>query len=257
MTSPILVTGGTGTLGRYVVDRLQEAGCDVRVLSRRERQARAGVRFLVGDLVKGEGIEPALEGVATVAHCASSSKGDAAATQKLVRAAASLARPPHVVYISIVGVDRVSFGYMRSKLEAERIVSDSGLPWTILRVTQFYDLILTGARKAAISPVIPVPAGFLVQPIDAQEVAVRLVELAMGEPAGRVPDLGGPQVSSAADLIRTYLHAAHRRRLVVPVWMPGTGKIRAGGLLVGQQVGGRADARGRRTWGDFLTERLS
>jgi hypothetical protein len=45
--------------------------------------------------------------------------------------------------------------------------------------------------------------------------------------------------------------------LVVPVWMPGTGKIRAGGLLVGQQVGGRADACGRRTWGDFLTERLS
>jgi uncharacterized protein YbjT (DUF2867 family) len=146
---------------------------------------------------------------------------------------------------------------MRSKLEAERIVSDSGLPSTILRVTQFYDLIFAGARKAAVLPLIPVPAGFLVQPIDAGEVAIRLVELALSEPAGRVPDMGGPQVSSAADLIRTYLRAAHRRRWVVPVWTPGIGKIRAGGLLVGERAGGHAYARGRRSWGDFLAERLS
>ena len=95
----------------------------------------------------------------------------------------------HLVYISIVGVDQVSFGYMRSKLEAERIVAESGLPWTILRVTQFYDLILTGARTAQSLPLIPVPAGFLVQPIDPAEVAIRLVELALGEPVGRVPDM--------------------------------------------------------------------
>jgi uncharacterized protein YbjT (DUF2867 family) len=251
MTSPILVTGGTGTLGRHVVARLQEAGGEVRVLSRREREAHPGVRLVVGDLVKGEGIEPALEGVATIVHCASSRKGDSVAARNLMHAASSLPTAPHVVYISIVGVDEVSYGYMKSKLEAERIVSNSGLPWTILRATQFYDLILTGARTAATLPLIPVPAGFLVQPVDAEEVALRLVELAMGEPAGRVPNMGGPQVSSAADLIRVYLRATRKRRLVLPVWMPGSGKVRGGGLLVGEQAGGQ------RTWGDFLAERLS
>lgn len=187
--APILVTGGTGTLGRLVVSRLREAGCDVRVLSRQGREATAGVQFVVGDLITKDGLEAAVGGVATIVHCASSAKGDARATHNLVHAASSVAPAPHLVYISIVGVDQVSFGYMRSKLEAERIVAESGLPWTILRVTQFYDLILTGARTAQSLPLIPVPAGFLVQPIDPAEVAIRLVELALGEPVGRVPDM--------------------------------------------------------------------
>jgi nucleoside-diphosphate-sugar epimerase len=59
MTSPILVTGGTATLGRHVVRRLRGAGCDVRVLSRRSHEAKDGIRFVTGDLVTGEGIEAA------------------------------------------------------------------------------------------------------------------------------------------------------------------------------------------------------
>lgn len=256
---PILVTGGTGTLGRLVVRRLRDAGCDVRVLSRRSREAEDGIQFMTGDLVKGAGIEPAVDGVAAIVHCASSNRGDADATRNLVRAASasSRAETPHLLYISIVGVDLISFGYLRSKLEAERVVAGSGLPWTTLRVTQFYDLILTGAQKLAKLPVVPVPAGFRVQPIDADEVAARLVELTLGEPAGRVPDMGGPQVSSFADLLRVYLRVTHRRRPVVPVWMPAIGAIRAGGLLVAEQHAAPEQTAGRRTWEEFLAERLS
>jgi uncharacterized protein YbjT (DUF2867 family) len=256
MASPILVTGGTGTLGRIVVRRLRDAGCDVRVFSRRNRKAEDRIQFITGDLVKCEGIEPAVDGVAAIVHCASSNKGDADATRNLVRAASSRTGAPHLVYISIVGVDKISFGYLRSKLEAERVVAGSGLPWTTLRVTQFYDLILTGAEKLAKLPVVPVPAGFRVQPIDADEVAARLVELTLGEPAGRVPDMGGPQVSSFADLLRVYLRVTHRRRPVVPVWMPAIGAIRAGGLLVAEQHAAPEQTTGRRTWEEFLAERL-
>jgi uncharacterized protein YbjT (DUF2867 family) len=208
MTSPILVTGGTGTLGRSVVSRLREAGRDVRVLSRRSHAGEDGIRFVTGDLATGEGLQTAVAGVGTIVHCASDNKGDADATRNLVRAAASGAAAPHLVYVSIVGVDRLSYGYLRSKLESERIVADSGLPWTMLRATQFYDLILRGAKQLAKLPVIPVPAGFVVQPIDPAEVAERLAELALGAPAGRVPDLGGPRVYSFADLIRGYLRAS-------------------------------------------------
>jgi uncharacterized protein YbjT (DUF2867 family) len=180
MSSPILVTGGTGRLGRLVVRRLRDAHCDVRVLSRRSHEAADGVQFLTGDLATGEGIEAAVDGVLAIVHCATSSKGDVDATRRLVQAAAR-AGAPHLMYVSIVGIDNISsWGYPKAKLQAERVVADSGLPWTVLRVTQFYDYMLTGLRKLARLPVVPVPAGFRVQPIDTDEVAARLVELTLG-----------------------------------------------------------------------------
>ena len=131
--------------------------------------------------------------------------------------AATRAGSPHLLHPSIVGIDQMpSWGYTKTKLEAERIVQTSGLPWTILRVTQFYDYCLENSRKLAKFPVAPVPAGFRVQPVDPDEVAARLVELALGEPAGRAPDMAGPQVSSWADMFRSYLTASHRHRWMVP-----------------------------------------
>lgn len=135
---PILITGGTGTLGHLVVPRLRDAGRKVRVLSRRSRKAEEGIEFVTGDLVTGEGIEAAVEGAEIIVHCAGSSKGDEEKTLILVRAA-SRAGAQHLVYISVVGadripvrsfVDRAMFGYFASKRAAERLVVDSGLPWT-------------------------------------------------------------------------------------------------------------------------------
>lgn len=179
MTSPILVTGGTGTLGGLVVTRLRDAGCDVRVLSRRRREAADGVEFVNGDLATGEGIEPAVDGAASIVHCAGSAKGDEDKTRNLVQAASRVGSA-HVVNVSVVGADRIPivstadramFGYVGSKLAAEQVVAGSGLPWTTLRAAQFHDLILTVAEQMAKLPVIPVPAGFRFQPVDADEVA--------------------------------------------------------------------------------------
>jgi uncharacterized protein YbjT (DUF2867 family) len=265
---PILVTGGTGTLGRLVVARLRDAGRDVRVLSRRSREGaeateaeREGIELVTGDLATGEGIDAAVDGTEIIVHCAGTATGDGDKARHLVRAA-SRAGARHLVYISVVGadripiaggVDRAMFGYFESKLAAERIVAESGLPWTTLRATQFHDLILMVARQMARLPVIPVPAGFRFQPVDAGEVADRLVELALGTPAGLVPDMAGPRVYEMAELLRGYLRASHRRRLIVPVWLPGKGAraIRAGANLAPDR------AVGRRTWEDFLAVRVS
>src|SRR5215211_8728837 len=261
MKAPILVTGGTGTLGRLVVARLRDAGCNVRVLSLRHHEAADGIEFVTGDLATGEGIEAAVDGAGTIVHLAGSAKGDEDKARNLVRAA-SIVGSPHLVYISVVGadripvvsgVDRAMFGYFASKRAAERIVEDSGLPFTTLRATQFHDLILTVAQTLAKLPVAPIPAGFRVQPVEADEVAARIVELTLGEPAGRVPDMGGPRVYGAAELLRSYLRATQRRRLIVPVWVPGKAArvFRAGADLAPEQ------AVGRRTWEEFLAERLS
>jgi len=260
MTARVLVTGGTGTLGRLVVPRLQAAGCDVRVLSRRTHDAAGGIEYVTGDLLTGVGIQAAVDGAATIVHCAGSSKGDDEATRNLVRAASGPAMP-HLVYISVIGADRVPqasgvdramFGYFGTKLAAERVVTDSGLPWTTLRAAQFHDLILMVARQLAKLPVIPVPAGFRFQPVDAGEVAARLTELALGAPAGLVPDLAGPRVYRASDLIRSYLRAQGKRRPMVPVRLPGraAGAVRAGANLAPDR------AVGHRTWEDFLADRV-
>lgn len=259
MKSPILVTGGTGTLGRHVVPRLRDAGCDVRVLSRRTHEAADGIDYVTGDLLEDEGIQAAVDGAGIIVHCAGSRKGDDEATRNLVRAA-SRAGAQHLVHISVIGVDRIPlvsgidrtmFGYFGSKLAVERIVADSGLPWTTLRAAQFHDLLLRVAQQMTKLPVIPVPAGFRFQPVDAGEVAARLVELALGAPAGLAPDIAGPRVYSVVDLLRGYLRARRKHRLIVPVRLPGkaAGAFRAGANLAPER------AVGHRTWEDFLDAR--
>lgn len=260
MDSPtILLTGGTGTLGKHVLRRLRDAGKDVRVLSRHSHAPRDGVEYVTGDLDTGEGIDPAVSGIATIVHCAGSAKGDVDKARNLVRAA-SAAGVGHIVYISVVGaeripvvgpLDRAMFGYFAAKRAAELVVADSGVPWTTLRAAQFYDLILTVVRALAKLPVMPTFAGFRFQPVDADEVATRLVELALGAPAGLVPDLAGPKVYAMSDLIRAYLRATNRRRLILPLWMPGTAAraIRGGATLAPQH------ATGVRTWEEFLARR--
>ena len=252
----VLVTGGTGTVGTSVVDRLGERACRVRVLSRRERAGNEGVEFVLGDLAGGSGVDEAVAGAEVIVHCASAGTGDVAATRNLVKAAAAQRTPPHLVYISVVGVDAIPFGYFQAKLAAERVVIDSSLPWTIQRATQFYDFVFNGARSMARFPIVLVPSEFRCQPIDAVEVANRLVELALGPPSGRVPDIGGPEVSTWAEMIRGYLRATNRKRAVVQVWMPWTKAIRAGGLLVGGESGGAANAYGKTTWEEFMQRRL-
>jgi len=261
MASPILVTGATGTLGRFVVPRLLETGVKLRVLSRRSREDADGVEFVTGDLSTGEGIEAAVTGTEIIVHCAGTSKGDEDKARHLVRAA-SRAGARHLVFISVVGADRVPiasaidramFGYFGAKLGAERVITDSGLPWTTLRATQFYESLPIVARQMAKMPVIPVPAGVRFQPVDAGEVATRLVELTLGTPAGLVPDMAGPRIYGLADLLRGYLQARGKHRAMVPVRLPGAAAraVRAGANLAPDR------AVGHRTWEEFLAEQVS
>jgi uncharacterized protein YbjT (DUF2867 family) len=253
MTPPILVTGGTGTLGGHVVRLLRAAGRDVRTLSRHGREPGDGVEHFASDLREGEGIEPAVAGVETILHLAGGTKGDDKATQNLVRAAAR-AGVQHIVHISVIGANTMPLGWFTIQLRAEQAVTGSGIPWTMLRAAQFHDFVLKIAEKMGTMPLIPVPGGLRFQPVDSREVAARLVELALGQPAGLVPDLAGPALYGMKDLIGGYLQARDMRRMMMPMRMPGkAGKAyRAGANL---SLDG-ADV-GTRTWEQFLAERVS
>ena len=247
----ILVTGGTGTLGRIVVERLNANCQNVRVLSRRPRPpGTEATAWATGDLRKGSGIDAAVAGVDVIVHCATG-RGDVAAARHLIEAARR-AGGPHLVCISIVGVDRMPYLYYKSKLAVEGQAENSGLPWTLLRATQFHDLILVFCRALARLPVLPVAARTPFQPIDAREVAARLAELAVGPAAGRIPDMGGPEVRGFAEFARGYLAASGHRRPVLPVRLPGA---MAAGFRRGDHLA-PDHAVGRTTFAQFLSERL-
>jgi uncharacterized protein YbjT (DUF2867 family) len=220
----------------------------------------SGVEHVVADLATGEGVETALDGVHIVLHLAGSAKGDEAKTRNLVEAA-SRAEVRHIVYISVVGADRIPvtsrmdrmmFGYFAAKRSAERIIADSGIPWTTLRSTQFHQMNFKVAQGMAKLPIIPVPSGWRFQPIDAAEVADRLVDLALAEPAGLVSEIGGPRIYEMAKLLQSYLHATRKRRLIVPMPI-------AGGAARAFREGANLTPHhpfGRRTWEEFLVDQL-
>jgi uncharacterized protein YbjT (DUF2867 family) len=247
----VLVTGGTGVLGREVARRLRESGQDVRVLSRRPA---TGPGHVQGDLETGTGLDSAVAGVDVIAHCASKgsyrhAERDVTQTRNLLAAASAAHNRPHIVYISIIGVDRIRASYHRAKLDCERLIETSGLPWTVLRAAQFHELLLTLVMALAKSPVVPVPSGLRSQPVEVGEVADRMVDLVLGPPSGRVPDLGGPCVESMQEMTRAYLTAARRRRLLLP--FPLFGKL-AADFRAGYQLPGPGSQLGHGTFADYL-----
>jgi uncharacterized protein YbjT (DUF2867 family) len=222
MATRVLVTGATGTLGRKVVGAATAAGHHVRAMSRRSHVGYTGVHWAQGDLLANTSVDAAVDGIDVVVHCATQGTRDkdVASVENLI-AAARQAGVEHIVHVSIVGIDRIPLPYYKTKLRVERTLEASGVGHTVLRATQFHDLINTTFSIQRFSPVLWTLRGLRFQPIDTHDVAARLVELIDAEPAGRVADIGGPAVHTHADLGRMYLAARGGRRPVVQVAVPG------------------------------------
>ncbi|MCU1472992.1 SDR family oxidoreductase [Amnibacterium sp.] len=248
MAAPMLVTGGTGNLGRRVVALLEAEGRDVRILSRHPGTDRPGVRHVAGDTVTGRGLDAAMTGAEVVLHLAGGPRGDDAAGRSVARSAGA-AGVRHLVLISVVGADRMPIGYFRAKAAAEGAVAAGGTPFTILRAAQFHDFVHPVARALGRFPLVPAPRGLRFEPVDASEVAVRLVELALGDPAGRVPDLAGPDVLGFADLVAALRARLGRRTVHVPV--PLAGRI-GSAYRLGWNLAPAQATRGAITWSQYL-----
>jgi uncharacterized protein YbjT (DUF2867 family) len=220
----ILVTGGTGALGREVVKRVRAAGHMARVLS---RKPSAEPDWAQGDIATGAGLGEALIGIDAVVHAATAAvqpwklrATDVVGTRRVL-AMARAAGVRHAVYVSIVGMEGVTYPYYRYKVEAEAIVRENIVPWTILRATQFHSLMETFLSTFSMLPgVAMVPTGWQFQPVDTADVADRLVGVATGEPAGLLPDFGGPEVRNLGNLAVPWLAARHSRKRLVNLQLP-------------------------------------
>jgi uncharacterized protein YbjT (DUF2867 family) len=215
--STILVTGGSGALGTLVVQRLRAGGHNVRVLSR-----RAGAGTHVGDLATGDGVGEAARGAELVVHAASDvrrfGRSDLKQTDHLIDAARE-AR--HLLYVSIVGIDQIPYAYYRRKLSCEQRVAASGIPHTILRATQFHELLAWPLRGAERLPVVPLPLDFRFQTVAAADAATRVTELIVTEPTGGIVNFGGPEVLTLRQMAEIWRAARGRPRSVVSLPLPG------------------------------------
>lgn len=225
----IAVAGGTGVVGRHVVEVARERGHDPVVLSR-----STGV-----DLSSGEGLADALRGTAAAIDVTSVRTADATVSRQFfgavtrhLLAAEREAGVRHHLALSIIGIDRAPYGYYAGKVLQEQLVEDGDVPWTILRAAQFHEFAGQIFGRVRVGPFVVVPRRRS-QPVAAHAVARRLVDLAERGPAGRAPDLAGPRAEWMADLCRRWAAATGARGRVLEVPMPGpSGRAQRDGSLL-------------------------
>jgi uncharacterized protein YbjT (DUF2867 family) len=253
----VLITGGTGTLGRELVPRIGAAGYAVRVMSRRggESNIAGDVEWAQADLLSGAGLEQAVADVDIIIHCASSPFRDTRAvdvegTRALVGRSMA-AGIGNFYYVSIVGIEKISYPYYAHKVEAEKVIESSGMPYTILRATQFHPLLDTFlATLYKRGPLLIVPGAMQFQLIDPGEVADHIVGTLPKGPSGRLPDIGGPHVQRVSEIAKDWLKASKRRLIKIPV--PAAGPLK--GFAEGYNCCPE-NKIGTITWRDWLAKR--
>jgi uncharacterized protein YbjT (DUF2867 family) len=241
----VAVAGGTGLVGRFVVEELTAAGHHPVVLAR-----STGV-----DLVTGTGLDAALAGVEAVIDVTNvtttSGKKAIAFFDRVAHAlldAGEQRGVRHHILLSIVGIDRVGLGYYQGKLRQENVLTSGRTPWTVLRATQFHEFAQQTLDRVP-GPLAVVPR-MRTQPVAAREVAHRLVQLVSAPAQGMAPELAGPRVEQLVDMTGRLLRARHQRRLLLPVKMPGaTGTAMTGDGLLPAGPG----PRGSQTFDEWLT----
>lgn len=223
----VAVVGGTGVLGKPLVAELAARGDEVLALSRTApRKLPDGASHQRVDLTTGDGLAEALAGVEVIVDASNSSTPRRAGpvmvegTKRLLRAGAE-AGARHYVGVSIVGCERVPMAYYKVKVEQEEAIAAGAIPWSLLRATQFHTLIdYLFKQDARFGIVRSGSARF--QPIDPPLVAEHVAGAAHADPAGRLPDVAGPEVLTLSELAKTWRRAGHR---ALPLRFPMIGPI--------------------------------
>ncbi len=253
----VLVTGGTGYLGRQVVTHLLETGYTARIMSRKPQPTdlQPGSEWAQAQMESEMELAEAVKGCDVIVHTATNPQQaqqiDVVGTQRLLKVARE-AGVKHIVYISIVGIDRTPFPYYRYKLMVEEMIKSSDIPWSILRATQFHEFVDLLLQQAAKIPFVSLlPTDFKVQTVDAREVAQRLCKLVTSGPSGHAPDYAGPEVLTIGEMAHTWLTWQGMRRLIVPLWLPGKFARR---VRRGENTCPDEPLRGQTTWSQWLQE---
>jgi uncharacterized protein YbjT (DUF2867 family) len=261
----VLVTGGTGHLGRGIVTQLRQRNYQVRILARTPGRDPA-IDWARGDLASGEGIAEAVAGARTIVHAATLSPAaqrgrfrlgdffgsppdvDVQGTRRLL-AEATQAGASHFLYVSIVGVQASRIPYSRVKAAAEDLVRHAEPPWSIVPATGFYWLLGRFLDNLADRRIWPLPANLPMQPVDSADFAAYVAECVAAGPGGEREGFGGPEILTPVQLAHQYQAAHGLRRRILRLRLPAAA-VRAAGPQTCPD--GR---RGKTTWAQWLAHR--
>ncbi len=242
----IVIIGGTGLIGSQLTNRLREKGHDVIAAS-----PASGV-----NTITGEGLKEVLFNTDVVVDVSNSpSFEDQAVMEFFMTSGKNLLREEeiagvkHHVALSIVGNDRVpESGYLRAKTEQEKLIRESGMPYSILRSTQFYEFAASIARSGLIEEEIRISTG-LIQPIASDEVVAALTDIVVGDPLNGFIEVAGPQRFRMDEFIRLYLKSVNDKRPLI-----GDPQARYFGAEITNQIVPIGHARiGAQRYEDWLT----
>jgi uncharacterized protein YbjT (DUF2867 family) len=213
----VLITGGTGTLGQEISKQLIKKGYVVNILSSREKPDIASFTNIIqGDLTDTPSLKKVVESAEIIIHCASNPKNAQAVDIEGTKNLLSLLDSntcKHFVYVSIAGVDKSDYPYYQTKYAVEKLIEASGVPYSILRATQFHDLVLCRIIQVfdqGIGKPLQIPANMRFQSIDKTDVATVIVKLVKGQPNNTVLTIGGPEVLTFEAMIQTYFAQSGR-----------------------------------------------
>lgn len=208
----IVVIGGSGLIGSKVVSKLKDLGHDVLAAS-----PSTGV-----NTITGEGLSVALEDADKVVDVANSPSFEDKAVMEFFQtsghnllAAESEAGVKHHIALSIVGTDRLpDSGYLRAKDEQERLIRESGIPYTVLRSTQFFEFASGVVSGGTVGDTIRLSTA-LFQPIASDDVVDAIVDLTLKDPENGIIEIGGPEKIGMDQFAKIYLDMKHDSREVI------------------------------------------
>jgi uncharacterized protein YbjT (DUF2867 family) len=250
----ILITGGTGTLGRAIIKQLAGLGTINIISSRDNAEITAPANIIKADLTDADSLKQVVSKANVIIHCASNPTNafavDLEGTRNLLNCINTTALK-HFIYISIAGVDKSQFPYYVVKRRVEQLVEAAGIPFTILRATQFHDFVLYRMIKSfETDGVLTIPQGLKFQSVDITEVAAKVKELTLTTPTNDVITFAGPQIQTIEEMAATYLNISGHPGPLKTEKMEGErfDMLRSGINLCPDK------AFGKITWNVFLTK---
>lgn len=231
-SSQILITGGTGLLGKAVCQILDGKSVPYQIATH-QMQAPGDSVFM--DLRTGEGMDQAVRNKKVILHLASDKKHpdyDVSGTIRLIDSIQKQGLSIHLIYISIVGVEELPMPYFKQKAQVEQIIVQSGLPYSILKATQFHEYVDNALSSFFRFGVGLLPKNILVQPVSVPVVADMMVDLCFGNPTYQIQSIGGPEVLTIEDIVTQWQQARQQSKKYISfsLWGKAGRKLKRGVL---------------------------
>ncbi|MDR6123615.1 uncharacterized protein YbjT (DUF2867 family) [Bacillus sp. SLBN-46] len=250
----ILITGSTGMLGTALINQLTNLNYDVKLTSRGKPETTGDFEWVYSDFLTADGLDEAVKDVEVVIHAATSPLKnsrliDVSGLEKFLT---RLDHIKHFIYPSIVGIEDIPFKYYKLKCEAENLLKNSSIPYTIVRATQFHDFVDHLLLSKPLFKRYIIPGSIKFQSVDVGDFANHLIGLIEKGPQGRTDDFGGPEIMSLREMANLKINVNNEPNKIVSISLPG----RLYKSLVNGKNTNKLRLIGKVTFKEYLSQKL-